>query len=479
MAQPDPSVPLGRTARGLALATASSNPWIAGASALALLLLLLAALLLSPTYHAWIVFLSGMLAASVLACVSHTVNARWFLALRSAQLEATRRKFFEERKLRRSAELAAARAESHARIIDRTLPAIVAYIDSGCVIRYHNEAYTRWVGVPGEAIDGNTVASILGPEHYAVIEPHLSRSLSGEEVRYERTRRMGDGATFRLFAHYVPHFVDGKVAGVFAILTDITRPEDLEREPRTADTAPDEIAQRMREALQEGRFCLYSRAVGALDPTGDATLLRGVSLRLREEEDKHLPPGTFFAIAEELGLVPELDRWTIRKVLEQASADPRRSTFLVQVDRQSVVDRAFAGFVAAQLEATGVSGERLWLEFGEADIVAGPRAYRDLIEALAPLGCRFAVGGFGRNPKALPLLKQLDIDYLKLDGGLVVGVARDGARLSQLAQINAAAHAAGMRTIADCVEDDSTRAALVGVRTDFAAGDGIGSPEIL
>src|SRR5258708_38843236 len=76
----------------------------------------------------------------------------------------------------------------------------------------------------------------------------------------------------------------------------------------------------------------------------------------------------------------------------------------------------------------------------------------------------------------LRLLKQLRVDFLKLDGGIVLGMSGRPGELARVKAISVAAHAAGMRTIAECVEDDDTRAALEGIETDYAQGFGISRP---
>jgi EAL domain-containing protein (putative c-di-GMP-specific phosphodiesterase class I) len=237
----------------------------------------------------------------------------------------------------------------------------------------------------------------------------------------------------------------------------------------------------LRAALANDEFCLYSQAIAPLGNESREVALHEVLLRMNEEEENHLPPGTFLPLAEELGLLHEVDRWVIRHIVDYAAGAGRgeRAVYLVNLAGPTVLDAGFAPFVRERLEAAGVSGVSLCFELIEADVLARPAAYRDFIGSFAGSGCRFAVSGFGRNPLALQLIRKLGVDFLKLDAGLVLSVLRSPAALAKVKAVNKAAHAAGMRTIAECVENDTTRAALERVETDFAQGFGVAQPRLM
>jgi EAL domain-containing protein (putative c-di-GMP-specific phosphodiesterase class I) len=298
-------------------------------------------------------------------------------------------------------------------------------------------------------------------------------------VRYERTQAMADGERFRLFAQYLPHFgTDGKVAGVFSILTDISGARDLGPPPVNEEPdADDGAAARLVRSLERGEFCLYSQPVAPLRPTDEPGVCMEILLRLREEEENHLPAGMFLPAAEEAGLMPQIDRWVVGKVLAAAS-DPSQ-TYFVNVSPSTIAEPGFAEFVEAELIARGRSGRSLCFEFWERDVVENPCAYRDFTAALAPRGCRFAVSGSSCNVLTMPLLRQLHVGFLKLDGCIVLNALRDAADLQRIATINAAARAAGIKTIGECVEDEATRNALRRAGTDFAQGFGIAVPRLM
>jgi EAL domain-containing protein (putative c-di-GMP-specific phosphodiesterase class I) len=269
------------------------------------------------------------------------------------------------------------------------------------------------------------------------------------------------------------------VSGIFAILTDITRSEDADGVPHEgrASATPD-MGARLLSALARDDFTLYWQAIVPLGAGAAHTPFHEVLLRMKEEEESHLPPGTFLPWAEEFGLLHEIDRWVVRHVVDFA-ADTQGGTdgaYMVNLSAPTLLDPGFVPIVRERLEARGVPGRVLCFEFTEIQVLSNPAAYRAFVASLKGTGCRFAVSGFGRNPLSLRLLSQLGADFLKLEGGIVLSVAQNPPELARMKAMNNAARAAGMAIIAECVEDEVTRAALQRIGIDFAQGFGIAQP---
>jgi len=426
----------------------------------------------------WTMYLFGVLSAALVASWSHGANARWTIARRNAQLRVTREKLGMEARLRAHAEQRLARSERAAQYLDESLPAMVSYIDGEGVVRYHNRAYARWLRLPDAQIDGRRLEEVVGRSTYGEIRGRVEEAQAGHEVRYESTRAMQDGERFRLFAQYLPHYdAGGKVAGVFSILTDITGARELGLPPDGAVAEECDAAARLVKTLERDEFCLYSQPFAPLHPTKEPGLCMEVLLRLREEEENHLPAGMFIPAAEEAGLMPQIDRWVVRKVISLAS-DPTQ-TYFVNVSPSTIAEPGFAEFVQAELAARGRDGRSLCFEFWEQDVVGNPCAYRDFTAFLAKRGCRFAVSCSGSSRLTVPLMRELHVSFVKLDGCMVLNGARDAAGLERIRALNVAAHAAGMATIGECVEDEAARAALARAGTDFAQGFGIAAPRLL
>jgi len=460
---------------------AAANRYAAIAGMVFLAAALLTTISLTKFDPQWIVFLGGVLAAAALAGVSRAVNAQWIIARRTAQLDAARAKLTIEIRLRANAEESLAEAQASAKLIHETLPAMLAYVDLDGCVRYHNRAYARWIGRPSEAIEGRSLEEILGSEACAAVQHHMRDALEGRDVHYESTRTLPGRETCRINAQYLPDFsADGKVLGVFAVLTDVTRPQDV---ARPATPAPDEeepcgLRALLISALERDEFTLYWQAIAPTGRRAREVSCHEVLLRMNEEEEMHLPPGAFLPLAEELGLLPELDRWVIRHVLAFAAGKNRKAgaAYFVNLSAPTILDPEFAPFVRDCLKAARVPDHTLCFELPEPDLLANPAAYREFVAALDGTGCRFAVSGVGRTPLSVRLFKELRVDFLKIDSGLVLAMLNGAQGLARVKAINIAAHAAGLRTIAECVESDAARASLESADTDFVQGFGIQRP---
>jgi EAL domain-containing protein (putative c-di-GMP-specific phosphodiesterase class I)/PAS domain-containing protein len=460
---------------------AKASPYVAALSTGLLIAMMIATMSLTAFERQWIVFLSGALAAAVFAFVSRATGSRWTIARRTSQLNAVRAKLATESRLLAVAEKELTRLGAYEQFADVSMPAMLAYVDAAGIVRYHNHAYASWVDLPASVIDGRPLEQSLGRTIDSGVETHLADALQGKEVRYERAHESASGQASRLFVQYLPRFGDGgKVNGVFAIITDITPPVIPRAVAQRVVEAgpPADVAVRLVAALERDEFCLYYQSIVALGAAGEGASFCEVLLRLKEEEDNLLPPGSFLPIAEEHGLMPQVDRWVVRHVLdiaavERIGGDP---VYFVNIAAPTVTEGKLAEFVRAELAARALDGSILCFEFPEPDVLANPRAYRDLISALEGSKCRFAVSGFGRNPASIQFFMKLRMNYFKLDGGIVLGVLRDPGDLAIVKVINETAHRAGMQVVAQCVEDEATRAALHRVGTDFVQGFGIARP---
>ena len=251
--------------------------------------------------------------------------------------------------------------------------------------------------------------------------------------------------------------------------------------PRAQTAGPDALAARLIDALEHDEFTLYSQSIVPLGAAGDGAAFCEVLLRMNEEEEKLLPPGTFLPVAEENGLLPDIDRWVIRNVLKAAAAGAGGSdaVYFVNLAPPTVAESGLAVHVRRELAASGMPGRVLCFEFAEGDVIGQPRAYRDLIAALDGSGCRFAVSGFGRHAASVQFLKQLRVSYVKLDGGVALGLTSGAQELARGQALIVAAHAAGMQVVAQCVENEATRALLKLIDADFVQGFGVAMPRPL
>lgn len=242
-------------------------------------------------------------------------------------------------------------------------------------------------------------------------------------------------------------------------------------------------ADRLTAALQNNEFCLYGQTIAALVAGGKP--LCEILIRLIEEEQNLMPPGAFIPLAEEHGLMPSLDRWVVRNVLEwlasRRKADPDHSMMIccINLSAATIADPYFAAYVREQLQIFDIPGANLCFEVGENDAAAHLADTARQSARLKEVGCRIALSGFGRNTVSLDILKNFTVDFIKIDGTVVLNILRDEVDMAKATAINRVAHAVGIKTIAELVESEDILAKLCELGTDYAQGFGISRPRPL
>lgn len=195
-------------------------------------------------------------------------------------------------------------------------------------------------------------------------------------------------------------------------------------------------------------------------------------LRLADEEEL-VPAGEFVFAAEQAGSIREIDRWVMGRAIEvAATGHPVDLNLSVRSADDELLELIREG-----IEETGADPGRIVLELGEAQLVAELATGAVFVRAAHELGCGIALDGFVRGGRGSALLKDLPIDYVKLGGRFVNGLAEDGRRRRKARNAAAKAHASGQRVIAQGVEDLVTLQLLPDLAIDEAQGYALGRPE--
>jgi EAL domain-containing protein (putative c-di-GMP-specific phosphodiesterase class I) len=150
--------------------------------------------------------------------------------------------------------------------------------------------------------------------------------------------------------------------------------------------------------------------------------------------------------------------------------------YTINLSGHSLNDAPFLGFVLRELESSGVDPSRVAFEITESAAVAALDSAINIITTLKDKGCRFLLDDFGSGWSSFTYLKNLPVDFLKIDGGLVRDMADDLLDEAMVRSINEIGHVMGITTIAEFVESEAVleRLAILGV--DYAQGYAIGRP---
>ncbi|WP_255212783.1 putative bifunctional diguanylate cyclase/phosphodiesterase, partial [Burkholderia pseudomallei] len=241
---------------------------------------------------------------------------------------------------------------------------------------------------------------------------------------------------------------------------------------------------RVRQALEYDDFRLYVQPIvdtATQGATGLPSARRGeLLLRMGAlgEREGVAPPGLFIRAAERYGLVTDIDRWVVRTVLDALARTRSRrfSEYAINLSGISIGDERFLDYVLEQFARTRVAPALICFEITETAAIANLAGALRFMHELKALGCRFALDDFGSGMASLSYLKQLPVEYLKIDGSFVTGIANDAASLDIVASINDIGHAMNCKTIAEYVDSAATLQKLAALGVDYAQGYYIGRP---
>ncbi|HUL45886.1 MAG TPA: EAL domain-containing protein [Steroidobacteraceae bacterium] len=240
--------------------------------------------------------------------------------------------------------------------------------------------------------------------------------------------------------------------------------------------------QRLQGALKENRFQLYHQIIVPTHGTDGGPAME-VLIRLRDENGQELPPAEFMRAAERYRLMGLVDRWVVQTTLAALGRgalvlQPDRSV-AINISGQTLGDVQFLEFVVECLDSTGVSPAQICFEITESAVVANLEHARRFIGVLHGMGCQFALDDFGSGVGSFSNLKNLPLDYLKIDGSFIRNLARDTVNQAMVAAMIKLARTLNFKVIAEQVEDTAAVEAVRRMGVDYLQGYAIGRPQPL
>ena len=235
----------------------------------------------------------------------------------------------------------------------------------------------------------------------------------------------------------------------------------------------------LRDALDQGRFCLYSQPIIALDPAAMPCNHSEILLRLMDIQGKELLPKVFIPAAERYGLMAAIDRWVIHTALHdytQAFGANPNLEIAINLSGNSLSDHSLLDFIQQQLASSRLSPRQVCFEITETAVIQNLHRANHLITELRKLGCRFALDDFGSGLCSFTYLKQLPVDYLKIDGSFVRGIVSDPVDYAMVAAINSIGHTMAIQTIAEWAESEEVVEQLRTLGVDYVQGNVVAPP---
>jgi len=236
----------------------------------------------------------------------------------------------------------------------------------------------------------------------------------------------------------------------------------------------------LREALETDGFVLYAQPI--IDLESDRVVRYEILIRLLDKDGGVIPPGAFLDIADQFGLSGDIDRWVLSQVtaiLTDDAFEGKDLSFAINLSPRSMADREFLEMIGDMPTLDVIGPVRLVMEITETAAIYNIHVAKDFLRTLREQGYEFALDDFGMGFSSFYQLKNLDIDYLKIDGSFVRNLSKDPVDRHLVMAMVHLAQSLGKRTIAEFVEDAETLEILRSIGVDCAQGFHIGRPRPL
>ncbi len=238
---------------------------------------------------------------------------------------------------------------------------------------------------------------------------------------------------------------------------------------------------RIQNALEHNRFELHFQLIRATAPSAQPCRQRfEILLRLRDADGEIVLPDAFLSSAERFNLMPAVDRWVIGETFQWLNAQAMNLANVdlctINVSGHSMSDEVFLDFVVNQLRDLNIPAHKICFEITETAAVAHLGRATHFMRELKSRGCQFALDDFGSGMSSFAYLKNLPVDYLKIDGNFVRDVADDPVDYAMVDAINKVGHVMGLQTVAEFVEDAQVLDKLRSIGVDYVQGFGIAPP---
>jgi diguanylate cyclase (GGDEF)-like protein/PAS domain S-box-containing protein len=238
---------------------------------------------------------------------------------------------------------------------------------------------------------------------------------------------------------------------------------------------------RLQAALRDKRFELYCQPIVAAFSGDDHGPAMEVLMRLRGEDGRPIEPAEFMAAAEQYRLMALIDRQVIQTTLTAlGNGDfvlPAKRSVAINVSGQTLADTEFLEFVVECFDSTGANPAQVCFEIAENAVAANMDFTRRFIGVLHGMGCRFALDDFGSGMGSFSNLKNLAVDYLKIDGSFMRNLGRDAVNQEMVTAMMRMARALNFKVIAEQLEDSAAVEAARRIGVDYLQGYAIARPE--
>lgn len=245
------------------------------------------------------------------------------------------------------------------------------------------------------------------------------------------------------------------------------------------------VKQDLEQAVATDRFVLRAQPIVQTRISDDAVNSQHYELLLAitNKDGSLSSPMDFILSAERYGFMTLVDRWVVKEAFSWISqlmdAQKVIPSLSINLSGTSVTDDSFMDYLFEQISEYGVGTSRICFEITETGTISNLVKAADFVRAFRNIGCKFSIDDFGTGLASHNYLRELPVDYVKIDGSFVTNIHKNRNDYAIARSINDLAHFLGQETIAESVENDQIVVKLRELGVDYLQGWGIGRPKVL
>jgi diguanylate cyclase (GGDEF)-like protein/PAS domain S-box-containing protein len=233
---------------------------------------------------------------------------------------------------------------------------------------------------------------------------------------------------------------------------------------------------RINLGIENNQFVLFSQPIKGLHKNAEPHC--ELLIRMKGEDAMLYPPSVFLPAAERYHLMPQIDRWVINEALSIIAKKgiDAAGVYAINLSGQSLSQDGFLEYVSSKINEYNINARRICFEITETAVISNLDVARQFMQALRAKGCRFSLDDFGSGLSSFAYLKNLEVDFLKIDGMFVRSILSNKIDRAMVESINNVGHVMGLHTIAEFAENQEIIDVLKEIGVDYVQGYGVAMP---
>jgi len=236
----------------------------------------------------------------------------------------------------------------------------------------------------------------------------------------------------------------------------------------------------VEEAIQKGRLQIYLQKISPVFFLDDPHEHYEVLLRVLDENGKPMPPQDFIKAAEKFGRIRTLDRWVVNHLFSWIDKHEGRldgiGGFSINLSGHSIDDEEMIALITERIRQSRFPPQRIAFEITETAMIRDMEKAQHFIQKIQSLGCGFYLDDFGSGLASYSYLKDLPVNFIKIDGAFVRNIVSDENDHAFVKSITEIAHFMKKKVVAEFVENESILIRLQELEVDYVQGYGVGRP---